>query len=119
MNWTDATVFFPAILFNGDGQFSPELLDLFLDRYTDPETGWATVHWDDSAHTRRRKASVFDGSIEPTPVYDKGPDEYGVYPSDAVIIGYTISCGWNPQFLEDIANPPAELAGYFAGIEIL
>lgn len=119
VNWLDenldALVFFPLRCFKEETkEFADDLLAIFFDRYTDEATGLSTVHWENCrTKTLRRKASVYNGSISPTPIYDNGDPETGE------IIGYTIWCGWHPQFLADIANPPVELAEHFEGVRIL
>lgn len=82
INWLnpdiDATIFFPTWLFDG-GAFTPAMLDVFFSRYTDQYTGLSTVHWEDGAHDRRRKASIFDGSMVPHPVYAEPFNELEPY----------------------------------------
>ena len=108
MTFDFQTVFFPARLFTPEGQFRPEMLALFFERYTDSESGLSTVHWDDTAHTQQRNASIYDRSIRPLPVIESG-----------VIIGYKIRCGWHPQFIADVRRDPQPEPELFEGIEIV
>lgn len=116
--FTDHTIFFPL------GSLSPEFVGLYLTRYTDPETGWSAAHWDDSEHTRRRQASLFDGSIEPSPHYDAtepadlSPEERDAWRA-AHLDGHTVILGWPEAFLTDIARDPQPEPELFSGIAII
>ncbi len=58
---TQSTVFIPR-----DRSLKAGAISTLLARYA----GKVAVHWDDSAHTRTRRASITNGSIAPTPHYD-------------------------------------------------
>jgi len=106
--YVDATVQFPSALFT-TGTFIAE----YLAKYTDPATGWAAAFWDDAAHTRRRKASLFDGTIAPAPVLS---GTGGVLTTSTIgtivletgsnVTGYKITCGWPAAFINDIEASP-------------
>jgi|GEM_PF-4861274 len=113
MNYIDHIIFFPL------GRLSSEFVETYLTRYTDPDTGWAAAHWDDTAHTTRRKASLFDGTIAPSPHYtDQEPvgadDEWRA----AHLNGHTISAGWPAPFIFDLSRDPQPEPELFNGVTI-
>lgn len=115
MNYIDATIFFPL------GRLGQSFVAEFLSRYTDPQTGWAAAHWDDGAHTRRRQASLGNGTISPTPKYDAPIPELEDFTEawrEAHLIGHTITLGWPAAFLVDLQRDPQPEPSLFAGIEI-
>ncbi len=124
--FTTATVFFPV------GRLDEEFVDIYLNRYTmstsegvlldgvavdlspaESDVNLSTIYPDNHPLTLYRKASIFDGTIAPNPVYDNGDPDTGV------VTGHIIWCGWPEQFLNDIQLPPPELAELFDGIRIL
>jgi hypothetical protein len=114
MSYTDHTLFFPA------GRLVASFIATFQSRYTDPATGWDAVHWDDDKHTRRRKASIADGTIVPTPVYSEAipedPAEFTDAWRAAHLTGHTITLGWPDAFLADLARSPQPEPELFDGI---
>ena len=119
VNWIDDTldakIFFPEDCFEG-GSFIAALLEIFLERYT-YDNGLAAVHWEDEARMRRRKASVYDGSIVPTQF--NPPLAPGELPVERSPVGRSIECGWHPQFLADLQRDPQPEPELFEGIYIL
>lgn len=95
MNWIDATLQFPP------ERLAPEFLAIYRERYSDPETGWAFVHWDDIEKTRRRKASFTEGSISPLPIYDQPePEDDALDEREPVAL--KVECGWPERFILDL-----------------
>lgn len=92
---------------------SDEWRDEYRVRYRDGELGWGAAHWDDVDHTRRRKASISDGSIDPIPVYN-GPEPAEGEPDMREIIALEVECGWPEQFIIDLRNNA--YPDFFAGI---
>jgi len=115
MNYIDHTVFFPL------GRLSEDFVTIYLERYTDPATGWAAAHWDDSEHTTRRKASLFDGSIVPTEHFNApvpAPDDFTDEWKAAHLNGHTITAGWPEPFISDLSRDPQLEPELFDGITI-
>lgn len=108
------TIFFPL------GTLTQAFINTYLSRYTDPVTGWAAAHWDDVAHTRLRRASLFDGSIDPVPHYNaKVPAEPTSDWLASHLDGHTIEAIWPESFLDDLARDPQPEPELFGGIVIL
>lgn len=116
MSFIDATISFPI------GRLELGFVQTYLARYTDPETGWGAAHWDDSEHTTRRRASLFDGTIAPTPQYDAPiPEDFSEFTDEwkaAHLIGHTISLGWPEAFISDLQRDPQPEPELFDGIAI-
>jgi len=116
MTYIDHTLLFPL------GRLSEEFVETYLERYTDSETGWAAAHWDDSEHTTRRKASLFDGTIAPTQHHDAPippADEFTPEWRAAHLDGHTITAGWPEPFIAHLLRDPQPEPELFAGITIL
>lgn len=111
---TAATLLFPP------GRLDLSFVATYLARYTDPATGWAAAHWDDSSRTRTRRASLFDGSISPTPHYDapipSGFADFTPAWRAAHLDGHTIALLWPESFLADLARDPQPESELFGGI---
>lgn len=133
MNWSHKTVFFPA------GRLDEQFLNEYLDRYTidtsaeqqyidgvpvypSPTIGddvaLSTIFKDNYPLTRFRKASIFDGTIEPTLVYDP-PLVEGEDPAGRTPIGSTITVCWPESFLNDIENHAPEDAQLFEDVRVV
>lgn len=125
------TIFFPI------GRLSGEFFDIYMSRYTvdvidgvtldgvavsqtptESDTELAAVFRDDDPLTRFRKASLPDGTLTPTPIYDP-PLEPEDDPEEFTPIGHTLTFGCPVQFLADIANPPEGDEELFNGVEIV
>ena len=118
MSFSDHTIFFPL------GRLAPSFVAIYLARWVDVDTGWHAAHWDDDAHTRRRYASLSNGTIAPTPHYD-APVPTDLTPEELVSWksahrdGDTISLGWPQTFIDDLLRDPQPEPELFDGVRIL
>ncbi len=112
MSYIDATMQFPP------DRLGQAFVSEYLSRYTDPATGWAAAHWDESEQTRRRQASLFDGTIVPTPIKD-GPEPADFAVDTRPVVALQISCGWPEAFLTDLQRNPQPEPDLFGGITII
>lgn len=116
MSFLDATIDFPK------GRIAA-FAGAYIARYTDPEGGWAAAHWDDTAHTRRRQASLFNGTLVPAPVFDtpipSDPAEFTPAWRTAHHVADRITLGWPEAFLADLQRVPQPEPELFGGITVL
>lgn len=131
-NWITKTIFFPL------GKLDETFISIYLSRYTidtsleqqyidgipvelspvENETFLSTIYKDNYPLTRFRKASIFDGTITPTPVYDP-PLEENEDPSERTPTGHTITLSWAEAFINDLTRDPQTEPGLFDGVSVL
>ncbi len=122
MSYQHHTIHFPIATLG-----NPAFVTEYLTRYTDPATGWAAAHQDQTDDpTRLRRASLFPTgetlpTIVPTPVYDPPltPEELPSGPITREPVALAITCHWPEPFLADLTRDPQPEPELFDGVEIV
>ena len=131
MNWLYATIYFPA------GRLTPGFIEQYIGRYSIEITGpqslngqWMTlepteenqslsiIYVDNPRLAMFRKASVYDGTLRPEPVYDP-PLAESESPESREPVGYIIPALWPENFLADIRRDPQPEPEFFEGVYVV